>query len=199
MPYERMMCRELGDNLISFQFNSKRDLDRVISMEPWQFNKHTLVLKSLSGDIQPSTQKFDKNPFWIRLYDIRVKGREENSMRQIGMRLGEVREIDFSTTSGIARSIQMKVMVDLTKPLKRGIRIRIGSAEPCWIPVTYERFSSFCYWCGRLGHTIKDCEQYPETNEGTTELQGGNLPYGEWMKASPLKITQVIREKGEEE
>lgn len=147
-----MICRELGDNLISFQFNNKRDLDSVITMEPWQFNKHILVLNPISGDIQPSLQKFDSCPFWIRLYDIPVRGRGEVTLRQIGMRFGVVKEIDSSTTTGIARSVRMKVVIGLTKPLRRGTKIKIGNSEPCWVPITYERLPSFCYWCGKLAY-----------------------------------------------
>lgn len=33
-PTQGMVCRELGMNLISFQFKCKRDMERVLGMEP---------------------------------------------------------------------------------------------------------------------------------------------------------------------
>lgn len=32
-PMKGMVCRELGNNLISFQFHSKRDMDKVLDIE----------------------------------------------------------------------------------------------------------------------------------------------------------------------
>lgn len=103
--------------------------------------------------------KFDTTPFWIRLYDVPLQGRNEQVIRQIGSRVGEVEEVDHSTLRGISRSVRIKVNLDLNKALKKGTKIRMGGAEPCWIPIPYERLPSFCYWCGHLGHTSKDCER----------------------------------------
>lgn len=128
-PSKGMICRELGSNLVSFQFNAKRDMDRITSMEPWSFNKHILVLTPLASDIQPSLMKFDKSPCWIRLYDIPVMARERNVLKQIGNRFGEFIEMDETTLSGIGRSVRLKVMLNLNNPLKRGTKIRMGSAE----------------------------------------------------------------------
>lgn len=138
-PSKGMKCSELGHNLVSFQFHTKRDMERVQSMEPWSFNKHILVLKPLVSDIQPSMMKFDSAPCWIRLYDIPLRGREEGVLRQIGQHFGEVLELDRSTVGGLSRSVRMKIRMNLNNALKRGTKIRIGTSEPCWIPATYER------------------------------------------------------------
>lgn len=53
-PSKGMICRELGSNLLSFQFKCRRDMEKVIGMDPWHFNKHILVLKKISNEIQPS-------------------------------------------------------------------------------------------------------------------------------------------------
>lgn len=71
-PSKGTTCSELGSNLVSFQFNTKRYMERIQSMEPWSFNKHILVLTPLASNIQPSMMKFDKTPCWIRPYDISV-------------------------------------------------------------------------------------------------------------------------------
>lgn len=198
-PTKGMICRELGNNLISFQFHNRRDMERVLSMEPWQFNKHILVLTKLSTDIQPSLMPFDKAPCWIRLYDVPIGGRQKEGLRMMGCRFGEVLEIDESTTSGLARSVRLKILLDLNKPLKRGTRIRLGSATPCWIPATYERLPSFCYWCGKLGHSYKDCDQFHDQVSDEKHEDVKKFPYGEWMKASPMKQAQIIPDKGNEE
>lgn len=190
-PTKGMVCRDMGASLISFQFHSKRDMDRVLDMEPWHFNKQILVLNKISNDVQPSLMKFSRTPFWIRLYDVPMRGRNESTLRQIGGRFGEIVEIDSTTMRGMTRSIRMKVLLDLEKPMKRGTRIRVGSGEPCWIPATYERLPSFCYMCGMLGHIFKDCDRLIENEEAGYRINEEHLPFGEWMKASPMKLVQV--------
>lgn len=198
-PAKGMICRDMGANLISFQFNNKRDMDRVIAMEPWHFNKHILVLKKISTDIQPSMMKFDRSPYWIRLYDVPLLARKEEILKQIGRRFGEVIEIDANTTTGITRSVRIRITLDLNKPLKRGTKICIGSGAPCWIPVTYERLPSFCYWCGHLGHTCKDCEAIPESENQTDYRGDADMPFGEFLKSSPMKTTQVMSDRIQED
>lgn len=117
----------MGLNLISFQFKTKRDMKWVLAIEPWHFNKHVLVLKPFRGDIQPSTIKFDSTPFWIKVYDLPMVGREEKVLRQIGSRFGDVLEIEHKVLEGISRSVRMKVLVQLDKPLKEGQKFRLGS------------------------------------------------------------------------
>lgn len=83
----------------------------------------------------------------MREYDLPMVGSDEKILEQIGSRFGEVIEIDQSTMTGVSRSVQLKIMLKLDQPLKRGINIKIGKAPLCWILDTYERIPSFCYYC----------------------------------------------------
>lgn len=135
-------------------------MERIQAMQPWHFNKHILVLKQVSSEIQPSMLSFDKTPWWIRLYDVPIGGKTTACLTQIGMRFGEIIKMDDTTTTWVARSVRMKIMMSLGTPPKQGTKIKIGSAAPVWIPVTYGSLSSFCYWCRKLGHIYKHCEAY---------------------------------------
>lgn len=81
-------------------------------------------------------------------------------------------------------------MLRLDKPMKRGTRVKIGNANPCWIPVTYERLPSFCYYCGKLGHTYKDCDSLHDHEVEDIDVE--KFPYGDWMRSSRLKNIQVV-------
>lgn len=187
-PAKGVVCRELGKNMISFQFKSKKDMNRVLAMEPWHFNKHVLVLKSITTDTHPSAMEFNTVPFWIRIYDLPFSGRNESTVRQIGGRFGEVIEIDNDTITGIARSVRVKILLKIDKPLKRGTKVMIGSGATTWLPITYERLPSFCYMCGLLGHLYKECHQSHDNEEKEEIIDEEALPYGDWMRASPMKI-----------
>lgn len=104
-----MSCNDLGFKLVSFQFNSEKDMRRVLDMEPWQFNKHVLVLRRMTDKTQLSAMVFNQAPIWMRIYDLPGVGRDENTVKQIADRFGEVIELDKSTMNGFTRSIRVKV------------------------------------------------------------------------------------------
>lgn len=95
--------------------------------------------------------------------------------------------------------MRIKVKINLEKPIKRGTKIRFGDSNPIWLPVTYERLPSFCYWCGKLGHTHRDCLQVHEKEDKGEILEEADFPYGDWMRASPLKAAMVMNTSKERE
>lgn len=129
-PTKGMICRDMGMNIISFQFHNKMDLDRVLAIEPWQFNKQVLVLSPLSGETQPSKIQFNKTLFWMRVYDVPMVGMTNIILKQIGSHFGEVLELDSTTLDGFAKSVRIRVVLDLSKPVKQGTKTRIETAQP---------------------------------------------------------------------
>lgn len=74
----------------------------------------------------------------------------------------------------MGRSLRIKIQLDVKLPLKRVIFLKAGSkGEDRWIPITYEKLPDFCYGRGRLGHTIKECED--QINSAESELLYGPL------------------------
>lgn len=194
-PAKGMSHGELEDKIVAFQFYSRRDKEKVLAKTPWFFNKHLLALVDVPGGIKPSTLKIDKSPCWIRAYDIPIKARNIKAIGTIGGRFGRVMEIDESTVNGVTKSIRIKVELELNSPLKTGTKIKIGTEDACWIPVKYERIQYFCYWCGKLGHGYKDCEELHDVEEEEGEIMEKNMPYGEWLRASPWKKPYVEERK----
>lgn len=193
-PGKGMTAKEIEPNLFSFQFNHWRDMEKVLSMEPWHFDKHLLVLKQLDSGEQPSAIKFDSTPFWIRIYDMPLIARTERTIRLICERLGKVIEIDNSTMEGFSRSVRIRVLLNLNKPLRRGAKIAIPNAEHLWISFKYERLPSFCYICGFLGHLKRECDVVDDRDEYLS-LTDEKLPFGDWLRASPLRQVKVIVEE----
>ena len=76
------------------------------------------------------------------------------------------------------------VSVDITKKLIRGKKINIEGGENRWVIFKYERLPNFCYRCGMLDHTSKECLEGPLVNEGEEE---GSLQYGAWLRGDPWK------------
>ncbi|XVF60618.1 hypothetical protein PTKIN_Ptkin08bG0062500 [Pterospermum kingtungense] len=60
---------------------------------------------------------------------------------------------------GCGSSLRLRVELDVTKPLRRAVKIfGGGNKKETWARVSYEILSAFCYCCGLLGHSEGDCE-----------------------------------------
>ncbi|KAL2902233.1 Branchpoint-bridging protein [Bienertia sinuspersici] len=80
--------------------------------------------------------------------------------------------------------VRIKIVVGLRYPLKDNVKLKLRRGECIKVPVKYERLPIFCFICGCLGHSDKDCD----------EKKGELSPikrHGTFMRASPLKPPKV--------
>ena len=74
--------------------------------------------------------------------------------------------------------MRIRVSTDVKQPLKRRMQLKKAGGDWMWVDFKYERLNVFCFICGLLGHTKKNC---PSLYEQTTAITA--KPYGHWMKA----------------
>lgn len=101
--------------------------------------------------------------------------------RQIDNALGhaeevsiEVREVEWG------KFMRLRVKLDITKPLLRKKKICIGDLESVWVRISYERLPYFCFNCGIIRHSYRDCPK----GEGILRKKAEeNMSYGNWLRA----------------
>ncbi|KAL8505131.1 hypothetical protein ACS0TY_016369 [Phlomoides rotata] len=64
--------REWGNKLLIFTFLDETDREWVIRNQPWHFDGHLFVVKSLDGSEQPSGVSITRASFWTRIYDLPI-------------------------------------------------------------------------------------------------------------------------------
>lgn len=86
--------------------------------------------------------QFNKVAFWVKRMDISLRFRNKLMSRRIGDALGCFLEVDCDQDDfWWGENLRMKILVDISKPLRKGIWIRPSSdQESVWINVKY-----FCY------------------------------------------------------
>lgn len=89
---------------------------------------------------KPSELQFFSLPIWVRLYDIPFRGRNnESNARSLGDKIGEFMEMDKFDYIGMEKSFRIRVKLDVRKPLKKHVPIKLRNGETCFCPVKYEK------------------------------------------------------------
>ncbi|XP_075515387.1 uncharacterized protein LOC142550031 [Primulina tabacum] len=120
-----MIIEATGDNTFVFKFYSQRDRNRVLNCGPWNFSK------------PPGVSRIN----WVE---------------QSKIYIGQVIEVDRGENgSFLGRFARIKLRLDITKPLRKCLRISVmREEEDPIILLVYERLPDFCYACDRLGHSL---------------------------------------------
>ncbi|KAL5851908.1 hypothetical protein ACOSQ3_007026 [Xanthoceras sorbifolium] len=128
--------------------------------------------------------------------DLQAMGREKLSMSLLGKLIAhkevnreafratiasiwrttkEVEEIDTGDYGDcVGKFIRVRVLVDVEVPLKRGLRIDLGDTGGLSsVLICYERLPNFCYYCGKIGHLIRECPSYDKDLIDTSNLKFG--------------------------
>lgn len=96
-------------------------------------------------------------------------------------------EWDASELGSCGRFLRLRTRLDLTKPLQNGSMTLSSNGQPSKVFFKYERLQDYCYICGLLEHTIRDCSDNGDNyNEEDSEGSTHNN-YGPWLRASPFK------------
>ena len=71
--------------------------------------------------------------------------------------MGEIEDVDVAGNgAGWGCCLRMHVIIDLSKPLKRGRAIHLGGKSH-WVNFKYEKMPLFCFHCGRTVHDKQGC------------------------------------------
>ena len=65
--------KNLGNHIVLITFESKVEVDNILSNEPWSFDKHLMVLQRYDGVSEVHELDFTLTPFWVQVHGILVK------------------------------------------------------------------------------------------------------------------------------
>ncbi|XP_074284169.1 uncharacterized protein LOC141608724 [Silene latifolia] len=176
------------DKTFIFRFHSERDKARVLEGHPWHFDKFMWCFDepNQSGKLTDSSLNFF--PIWARIYDLPISGRTSlSNATRLGNSLGTFMHFEHGPNPEHDRAIRVRILFDIREPLKAAIPIRVRDGQTISFPVKYERFPTFYYGCGIIGHGEKDCDHGPYEDE--------NLKFGEWLRTSPWKVVKTENER----
>lgn len=118
------------------------------------------------------------SPFWLKAGPCPTKCDKKDLMHAIGLTFGGL--TSFESTDEYC---QLRVDLDIMKPLRQGLFVLTYSNYKMWIAFKYENLPSVCFRCGKMRHRTKDCQDFPQ-DEG--ELTEENLAYSNALRAESV-------------
>jgi hypothetical protein len=191
--------RDMNDNRLVFVFEDAADRERVMMGEPWAYDKHLVILKHIEEDEAIEEVAFCETAFWVQLHGLPVRKMTFEVVTAICSSLGKIDHVsegDANAEGGMA--MRVRVIMDITKPLCRGRKIRLEKGKELWISFKYERLPNFCYWCGHVSHSDKDCPYWLRNKDS---LRIEEQQFGQWLRASTerpwrkmeVKVEGIVR------
>lgn len=168
-PSKGVECRDLGENhflITLLQVSGKR---RALDDGPWMVGRNLVVVVDFDGAKTIDEVVFSSIHIWVRITKMPLGLMTRAAGEVIGELIGKVVEVDAEEDgSAVGKFMRIKIRLDITKPLMRGVTIDVGDGDdvkPLWCPLCYEFLPDFCYTCGIIGHTDRVCDKKLEKGE----------------------------------
>ncbi|TXG60988.1 hypothetical protein EZV62_012351 [Acer yangbiense] len=160
-----------------------RDVFRVVMRKIWQTREGVEIESELEGKGEIQRMVFNKAEFWIQIHNAPLICMSEEIGRFLGSIVGEVVQFDECGSGAyMEKFLRVRVILEIDKPLRKCLRVDVlGDRAESVMLVRHERLSDFCFQCGILGHTFKDCLDKPTHLEGNKSEE---FLFGFWMQAS---------------
>lgn len=178
-PVKGAAVKHIVDNVFVIKFNHTLDYKKALGGCPWVLDRHALILEPIDPSTKPENQELTRLPIVARVSNLSLPNRSEHVARLLGNSLGWFAEIPKESDSFYTPYFRIKIMVDVSKPLKRGVTFQGVDGSKQWLPVAYERLPTYCFLCGILGHGDVNCPL--RYDEGFVEPKEG-FPYGSWLR-----------------
>ncbi|XP_019165703.1 PREDICTED: uncharacterized protein LOC109161666 [Ipomoea nil] len=186
-PLMGIEITDVQPNLFLFTFFDEPDMRRVMEEGPWAFENATLLCQVLNDGDDPLQVSLNSVDLWVQVSDIPQGYRTVKVLERIGDYVGVFLRYDERNFERQWTSFyRVRITHDVSKPLKRRMKMILRDGSSTWINFKYERLHMFCFFCGRMGHTDKFClqarrsllkpEQYPF---GVSMRAGGSSPVKE--------------------
>lgn len=102
--------------------------------------------------------KLQETKMWVQVYDIPRGLLSVHILKSVGESIGRYVKSDPANFNGVWKSfVRVRVIINVEKPLKRRMKIKREGTESSWINFKYKRLSTFCFVCGKLGHSEREC------------------------------------------
>lgn len=158
-------------------FGTQDTVDFVLSNGPWNFENNLVLVRPFTPISEQHSLCLSREYFWVLLtglpricYTLDVA--RKLSKVYASCHMMQIREDKLRGT----KYFRFRILVDLTKPLQRLLRIATPDDVTHGGLLQYERLPIFCFHCGCMGHRFRICPSLPAVIPDQHDF-----PYGPWL------------------
>jgi 14-3-3 protein epsilon len=155
-PGKKVSILQADNGRYLFQFNHRLDAAKVIDEGPWLFDNFNLVIERIAPGVVPASIPLDHLDIWVQVHQLPFGFIQPKVGQAISRFLGELKEYD-QRNSVHSSFMRLKVRINVNNPLQQSWQVRANAGSYVHILFKYEKLGIFCYLCGLLGHTDKNC------------------------------------------
>ncbi|XP_031096904.1 uncharacterized protein LOC116001154 [Ipomoea triloba] len=190
-PAMGVTMRQLDSKRYLIRFYHEGDLNRVLNDGPWTYEQCLLVMRKLLPPAEPETVQLNEAEFWVQIHSLPVGFRSDVVIKAIGSFLGSWVKSDDKNFDGSMRTFyRIRVTLDITKPLKKQMKLKRDNGEWSVVDFRYERLPTFCFLCGIIGHGDKVCVKALH-GIGTS----GDKPYGSYLRVGSRRMAPTAGQR----
>ena len=114
-PRGELKIRDMGDNILLFEFEDCLDMERVLELEPWSYYKHLVVFqKTLVAEAAPSLD-YSHSAFWIQIHNIPAHLITTETGDSVGRTLGRVLQVADPEDDGAGGEyLRVRISLDIS-------------------------------------------------------------------------------------
>ncbi|CAN6301468.1 unnamed protein product [Urochloa humidicola] len=187
-----LSVQRLENNRFIIELESVQMYNFVIHGGPWRHKGDALIVVPYDGFRRPSEVVIDAVNVWVRFYDVPVSLMNPAFSTVLARKVSS-RVLDGGGPVRNRNFLRARVALLLDEPLKPMVEAKIKDHGIMSFEVGYENVPFFCFICGMMGHSKRECPEDDEDSEKEEEEEepadGGKRrrKLGEWMRKSPLK------------
>ncbi|XP_025628853.1 uncharacterized protein At4g02000-like [Arachis hypogaea] len=145
-----------GGNLFQFFFPNEMDVLRIVKRTPWLFKNYILNLRRWRQGVAIEKKEFVYVSIWIQLWGLPEHCKTKELGRKVGGALEKVLDVDLFLIKGKEehRIVKVHINLDVTRPLRRILKIAGLDERVIELKLRYERIGNFCNYCGQVDHEV---------------------------------------------
>ena len=153
-----MKIWDIGGNILLFEFDDALDLERVLELEPWNYDKSLVVFRCTVDVESAPLLPFDFVTFWVQLHNVPNQCLTQVTSEAVGNTIRALVQVADPEDDGEGGEfLRIRVVIDIKKPLTRCCKLWSKGEHVGWTLLKFEWLPNFCYWCRKVTYSESDC------------------------------------------